>query len=72
MWAIVAIIILGILLMLILRNERRKEILHQQEKERARIEKLVETFMRTVLPDPEKVGTQLGSWVLSFLGMERK
>jgi len=72
MWAIVAIIILGILLMLILRNERRKEILHQQEKERARIEKLVETFMRTVLPDPEKTGEQLGSWVLSFLGMERK
>lgn len=34
MWAIVAIIILGILLMLILRNERRKEILRRQEKER--------------------------------------
>ena len=63
MWAIVAIIILGILLMLILRNERRKEILHQQEKERARIEKLVETFMRTVLPGPEKAGLQLGVWV---------
>ena len=72
MWAIVAIIILGILLMLILRNERRKEILHQQEKERARIEKLVETFMRTVLPDPEKTGEQLGSWVLSRLGTKRK
>ena len=72
MWAIVAIIILGILLMLILRNERRKEILHQQEKERARIEKLVETFMRTVLPDPEKTGEQLGSWVLSCFGLRRK
>ncbi len=72
MWAILAIIILGILLMLILRNERRKEILHQQEKERARIEKLVETFMRTVLPDPEKTGEQLGSWVLSRLGTKRK
>ena len=72
MWAIVAIIILGILLMLILRNERRKEILHQQEKERARIEKLVETFVRTVLPDPEKTGEQLGSWVLSRLGTKRK
>ena len=72
MWAIVAIIILGILLMLILRNERRKEILHQQEKERARIEKLVETFMRTVLPDPEKTGEQLGSWVLSCFGLKRK
>lgn len=34
MWAIVAIIILGILLMLILRNERRKEILSRQEHER--------------------------------------
>ena len=72
MWAIVAIIILGILFMLILRNERRKEILHQQEKERARIEKLVEAFMRTVLPDPEKTGEQLGSWVLSRLGTKRK
>ena len=72
MWAILAIIILGILLMLILRNERRKEILHQQEKERARIEKLMETFMRTVLPDPEKIGEQLGSWVLSRLGTKRK
>ena len=72
MWAIVAIIILGILLMLILRNERRKEILHQQEKERARIEKLVETFMRTVLPDPENTGEQLGSWVLSCFGLKRK
>lgn len=56
MWAIVAIIILGILLMLILRNERRKEILHQQEKERqeqrahekehARIEKLAQAGTR--------------------------
>jgi len=36
------------------------------------LEKLVEAFMRAILPDPEKVGTQLGSWVLSFLGMERK
>ena len=72
MWAILAIIILGILLMLILRNERRKEILHQQEKERARIEKLVETFMRTVLPDPEKTGEQLGSWVLSCFGLKCK
>ena len=72
MWAIVAIIILGILLMLILRNERRKEILHQQEKERARIEKLVETFVRTVLPDPEKTGEQLGSWVLSCFGLKCK
>ncbi len=72
MWAILAIIILGILLMLILRNERQKEILHQQEKERARIEKLMETFMRTVLPDPEKTGEQLGSWVLSRLGTKRK
>ena len=72
MWAIVAIIILGILLMLILRNERRKEILHQQEKERARIEKLVETFVRTVLPDPEKTGEQLGAWVLSRFGLKCK
>ena len=72
MWAILAIIILGILLMLILRNERRKELLRRQEKERARIEKLVETFMRTVLPDPEKTGEQLGSWVLSRLGTKRK
>lgn len=36
------------------------------------LEKLVEAFMRTVLPDPEKVGTQLGSWVLSRLGTKRK
>ena len=52
MWAILAIIILGILLMLILRNERQKEILHQQEKERRqerarqeeydRVEKLIQ------------------------------
>ena len=72
MWAILAIIILGILLMLILRNERRKELLRRQEKERARIEKLVETFMRTVLPDPEKTGEQLGSWVLSCFGLKCK
>ena len=76
MWAILAIIILGILLMLILRNERQKELLRRQEherrQERARIEKLVETFMRTVLPDPEKTGEQLGSWVLSRLGTKRK
>ncbi len=36
------------------------------------IEKLVEAFMRTVLPDPEKTGEQLGSWVLSRLGTKRK
>ena len=72
MWAILAIIILGILLMLILRNERRKELLRRQKKERARIEKLVETFMRTVLPDPEKTGEQLGSWVLSCFGLKCK
>ena len=58
--------------MLILRNERQKELLRRQEHERARIEKLVETFMRTVLPDPEKTGEQLGSWVLSRLGTKRK
>lgn len=34
--------------------------------------KLVEAFMRAILPDPEKVGTQLGSWVLSRLGTKRK
>lgn len=38
----------------------------------SRIEKLVEAFMRTVLPDPEKTGEQLGSWVLSRLGTKRK
>lgn len=36
------------------------------------LEKLVEAFMRAILPDPEKVGTQLGSWVLSRLGTKRK
>ena len=36
------------------------------------LEKLVEAFMRTVLPDPEKTGEQLGSWVLSSLGTKRK
>lgn len=36
------------------------------------LEKLVEAFMRAILPDPEKVGTQLGSWVLSCLGTKRK
>lgn len=36
------------------------------------LEKLVEAFMRTVLPDPEKTGEQLGSWVLSRLGTKRK
>ena len=29
------------------------------------IEKLVEAFMRTVLPGPEKVGVRLGVWVRS-------
>lgn len=36
------------------------------------LEKLVEAFMRTVLPDPEKTGEQLGSWVLSYFGLRRK
>ena len=36
------------------------------------VEKFVEAFMRTVLPDPEKTGEQLGSWVLSRLGTKRK
>ena len=36
------------------------------------LEKLVEAFMRTVLPDPEKTGEQLGSWVLSYLGVKHK
>ena len=36
MWAILAIIILGIILMLILRNERQKELLRRQEHERAK------------------------------------
>lgn len=36
------------------------------------LEKLIEAFVRTVLPDPEKVGTQLGSWVLSHLGTKCK
>ena len=36
------------------------------------LEKLVETFVRTVLPDPEKTGEQLGSWVLSCFGLKRK
>ena len=36
------------------------------------IEKFVEAFMRAILTDPEKVGTQLGSWVLSRLGTKRK
>lgn len=36
------------------------------------LEKLVEAFMRTILPDPEKTGEQLGSWVLSRLGTKRK
>ena len=36
------------------------------------IEKLVEAFMRTVLPDPEKTGEQLGSWVLSCFGLKCK
>lgn len=36
------------------------------------IEKLVEAFMRTVLPDPEKIGEQLGFWVLSCFGLRRK
>lgn len=36
------------------------------------IEKFVEAFLRAILTDPEKVGTQLGSWVLSRLGTKRK
>lgn len=36
------------------------------------IEKLVEAFMRTVLPDPEKTGEQLGAWVLSCFGLKCK
>lgn len=36
------------------------------------LEKLVEAFMRTVLPDPEKTGEQFGSWVLSCFGLRRK
>ena len=36
------------------------------------IEKFVEAFMRAILTDPEKVGTQLGFWVLSRLGTKRK
>ena len=36
------------------------------------IEKLVETFVRTVLPDPEKTGEQLESWVLSCFGLKCK
>lgn len=36
------------------------------------IEKFVEAFMRTVLPDPEKTGEQLGSWVLSCFGLKCK
>ena len=36
------------------------------------LEKLGEAFMRTVLPDPEKTGEQLGSWVLSCFGLRRK
>ena len=36
------------------------------------VEKFVEAFMRTVLPDPEKTGEQLGSWVLSCFGLKRK
>lgn len=36
------------------------------------LEKLVEAFMRTVLPDPEKTGEQLGSCVLLCFGLKRK
>ena len=36
------------------------------------VEKFVEAFMRTVLPDPEKTGEQLGAWVLSCFGLKRK
>lgn len=36
------------------------------------LEKLTEAFMRTVLPDPEKTGGQLGSCVLSYFGLKRK
>ena len=28
--------------------------------------------VRTVLPDPEKTGEQLGSWVLSYFGVKYK
>jgi len=36
------------------------------------VKRFVEAFMRTVLPDPEKTGEQLGSWVLSCFGLRRK
>lgn len=36
------------------------------------IEKFVEAFVRTILPDPEKTGEQLGSWVLSCFGLKCK
>jgi hypothetical protein len=32
----------------------------------------VEALVRTGLPDPEKTGEQLGSWVLSYLGVKHK
>ena len=44
-------------------NKEEKEMHHEER---------VEAFMRTVLPDPEKTGEQLGSWVLSRLGTKRK
>lgn len=36
------------------------------------LKKLTKAFVRTVLPDPEKTGEQLGSWVLSYLGVKHK
>lgn len=36
------------------------------------LKKLIEAFVHTVLPDPEKTGEQLGLWVLSYLGVKHK
>ena len=36
------------------------------------LKNLTEAFVRTVLPEPEKTGEQLGSWVLSYLGVKHK
>jgi hypothetical protein len=36
------------------------------------LKKLTKAFVRTVLPEPEKTGEQLGSWFLSYLGVKHK
>ena len=36
------------------------------------LKKLIEAFVRTVLPDPEKTGEQLGTRAISYLKIRHK